>query len=125
MFDYLYYKIYRAVLRSSLRDIPAFVVPVYVGGLFSLNLIIISAFFAKLDIAPFLFQNKIASGIFVVLLMAFLYMRYNSDKRDKVLQKFAKETAAQRIRGNLAVITYVSLSFISIFLIAFYKPGKF
>jgi hypothetical protein len=44
MFNYLYYKLYQASLRSSLRDIPEFMASVSFGGLISANILVISAF---------------------------------------------------------------------------------
>jgi len=53
MIDYLYYKLYKASLRSSLKDIPHLVASASLGALVGVNVIIISAFLAKIDLAPF------------------------------------------------------------------------
>lgn len=124
IFDYLYFKIYQAVLRSSLKDVAAYIVPLYMGGLLAVNILVLSAFLSKNDIAPFLFKSKVIAGIFVVVIMASLLLIYNTSRRDLIVKRFENEGKANKVRGNAIVICYVFLSFFSIFFIAFFKPGK-
>ena len=46
MFNYLYYKLYEATLKGSLRDIPHLMTPVFLGGLIGLNVLVIYFFFS-------------------------------------------------------------------------------
>ena len=69
MFDYLYYKLYQASLKSSLRDIPEFLAPIFLGGLISANILVISAFLSKIGLVPFLFSNSNQGGIFAFILI--------------------------------------------------------
>lgn len=125
MFDYLYYKIYQAVLKGSLRDIPRFATSVYCAGLISVNLLVINAFLAKIDIIPFLFPNKMAVTVLVVILIigALIYY-YWGGKSNDILKKYSQESKPERIRGNVIVWVYVILSFLLIFAIGLFRPGK-
>jgi hypothetical protein len=62
MFDYIYYKLYRAALKSSLRDIAHFAAQVWFGGLISANLFVINGFLNKTVALPFLFANPKQAG---------------------------------------------------------------
>lgn len=124
MFDYLYYKIYQAVLKGSLRDIPRFVTPVFLAGLISINLLVLNAFLTKIDIVPFLFSNKIAAALLVLMLMLVALIYYRGYKSDSVLNKYSQEGRTERIRGNVIVWVYVILSFLLIYAVAFFRPGK-
>lgn len=123
--SYLYYKLYQAVLKGSLRDIPRFVTPVFVAGLISVNIIVLNAFLAKVQLLSFFFSQKLAALLLIIcsILAAILY--YNGPKVDEILKKFSNESKAERQRGNFLVWVYVTISFISIFLVAFFRPGKF
>jgi len=124
MLNYLYYKLYQASLKSSLKDIPDFMASVSFGGLISVNVLVLNAFLAKMDILPFLFSNKIQVGIFVITTILFPMIFYTK-KRYKLLQKkYSIENNAERKKGNIIVIIYISISFLSIFAVAFFKPGK-
>jgi len=124
MIDYLYYKLYKAFLRSSLKDIPHLVASASLGALVGVNVIIISAFLAKIDLAPFLFKDSKLGGWLNALLILAALLYYNKRKRELVLEKYSQESEAHRRTGNAIVWLYVILSFILIFVVAFYKPGK-
>lgn len=124
MFNYLYYKLYQASLKSSLRDIPEFMAAVLFGGLLSANALVISAFIAKIDILPFLFSNEEHAGIFALVLIVLTLLYYRKERSKSVLKKYSQENEKERIRGNTIVAIYVAISFLSIFAIAFFKPGE-
>jgi hypothetical protein len=124
MLNYLYYKLYQASLKSSLRDIPEFLAPVFLGGLISANILVISAFLAKLDVMPFLFANSKQGGIFALVLIVLSMLYYRKERYKPVLEKYSQESGKQRIRGNTVVALYVAISFLSIFIVAFFRPGK-
>ncbi|KIC93925.1 hypothetical protein OI18_15195 [Flavihumibacter solisilvae] len=124
MFDYLYYKLYQATLKSSLNAIPHFMAPVYLGGLISVNVLVLNAFLAKMDVFPFLFSSTVTGGVFAILLIIAAMSYYRKDKREHILDKYSQESKNERIKGNVIVAIYVSISFLLIFAVAFFKPGK-
>ena len=124
MFNYLYYKLYKASLKSSLRDIPEFLAPVFLGGLISINILVLSAFLAKLDIVPFLFKNHIHGGIFAFVVIVLTMLYYRKECYQPILKKYSQESENERVRGNIIVAVYVAISFLSIFAVAFFRPGK-
>jgi hypothetical protein len=124
MFNYLYYKLYQASLKSSLRDIPEFLAPVFLGGLVSANILVISAFLAKLDVLPFLFSNKAQGGVFALIIIVLAMFYYRKERYRLIIKKYSQENDKERIRGNVIVAIYVALSFLLIFAVAFFKPGK-
>jgi hypothetical protein len=97
MLNYLYYKLYQASLKSSLRDIPEFLAPVFLGGLISANILVISAFLAKLDVMPFLFANSKQGGIFALVLIVLSMLYYRKERYKPVLEKYSQESGKQRI----------------------------
>lgn len=122
--DYLYYKLYQASLKSSLRDIPEFMASVYLGGLLSVNILVISAFIRNLNLAPFLFSSKEQAAILTLILIVFAIIYFRKKRRELILIKYSKEKKEERIRGNIIVSVYVALSFLLIFAVAFLKPEK-
>lgn len=124
MIDYLYYKLYQASLKSSLNDIPAFLASIFLGGLISVNVLVISAFLTKIDVLPFLFSDSRQASFFCFCLIILLMFIYRKKRYRKIIKKYSKEDEKQRIRGNIAVAVYVAISFLSIFAVAFFKPGK-
>lgn len=124
MFNYLYYKLYQASLKSSLRDIPEFLAPVFLGGLISANTLVLSALLAKLDVVPFLFANHTQGGIFAFVVIVLTMLYYRKERYQPILKKYSQENEKERIRGNIIVALYVAISFLSIFAVAFFRPGK-
>ena len=123
--DYLYYKLYKAAEKSSLRDISEFIAAVFLGGLLSCNTLVASALLAKFDILPFLFPNSGTAGTFAFLLIVAVGIIYASKKRyRKVIKRYSSEPNEQRIRGNIIVGVYVAISYLAIFAVAFFKPGE-
>jgi hypothetical protein len=124
MFNYLYYKLYQVSLKSSFRDIPEFFAPVFLGGLVSANILVISAFLAKINVMPFLFQNKEQGGLFALAVIVLAMFYYRKKRYRPIIKKYLQENDKKRIRGNVIVAFYVALSFFLIFAVAFFKPGK-
>lgn len=124
MFNYLYYKLYQASLKSSLRDIPEFLAPVFLGGLISANTLVLNAFLAKLDLVPFLFANRAQGGIFALVVIVLTMLYYRKGRYQPILKKYSQESDKARIRGNAIVAIYVGVSFLLIFAAAFFRPGK-
>jgi hypothetical protein len=124
MFNYLYYKLYRASLKSSLKDVPHILAPIYFGGLISINILVIYLFLVKIDVLPFLFTNKKQGGIFTALMIVLAMLYYRKAKRTTLIDKYFQESNKERKRGNAMVAVYVVVSFILIFAVAFFRPGK-
>lgn len=125
MFNYLYYKLYRAAKQSSLHDTAEFTATIFFGGLIGVNLFVINGFLAKIDLMTFLFSNKNHAGLFGFICILLTSIYYLSNSRYKsIIKKYSKESNKERIRGNIIVAIYVTLSFLLIFVVAFYMPGK-
>lgn len=124
MLDYLYYKLYRAVLKGSLRDIPQFMTPVFFGGLISINFLVINAFLSKIGVVPYFFVSKKLTAAFAITFIVLAMMYYRKEKRELVFEKYSHEVNSERVKGNIIVIVYVVASFLAIFAIAFFRPGK-
>jgi len=122
--DYLYYKLYRTARKGSLKDIASFAAAIYMGGLIGTNMIVINAFLAKTTNIPFLFHDTKLVAATAVVLMVLIKLMYNRKKLKKISEKYQHESNNQRTRGNILVWIYVGISFLSIFAIAFYKPGQ-
>jgi hypothetical protein len=123
IFKYLWYKLYKASLKSSLKEIPI----LFSGALFSLfihlNIVALSIFFSKLDIFPIIYQNKTQATLFSIVLLVLSWGYFNGNRAKTIIDRFSKENKKQRIRGNIFVTTYIILSIILLFMLMFYKPG--
>jgi len=124
MFDYFYFKLYKATLKTSLYDIPRFAACVYLGGLIGTNLLLVYLFLVKIDILPYIFTDKNQGGILFFFIILLCVVVYNKKKHQLILDKYSKESNDKRIRGNVIVFTYIIISFLMIFAVAFYKSGK-
>src|ERR1700692_546360 len=123
MLNYLYYKLYRAALKSSVKDIPNIAAGAWFGGLISANLLVIYLFLVKINILPYLFGNSMQGGWFFALFIVLAILYYKKDKRESILEKYSQESNDERRKGNTIVAVYVALSFLLIFAVAFFKPG--
>ena len=124
MMHYLYYKLYQATLKGSLSDVAHYAAPTYFGALLCLNFMILNALLSKLDIIPYLFPSTKFIGLLGLLSIVISYLYFDKTRRDRINEKYLQESNANRIKGNIIVAVYVALSFLSIFVVAFYKPGK-
>jgi hypothetical protein len=98
--------------------------PVFFAGLISVNILVIYLFLVKIDALPYLFTNAKQGGWLVMQLIALSMLYFRKDKRETILQKYSEEENKERIRGNIIVSFYVAISFLSIFAVAFFRPGK-
>lgn len=125
MFEYLFYKLYRAVQLSSLADTAEFTASIFFGGLIAVNIFVINALLSNVHITEFFLKTGEQAGLFGFLCILFSCFYFLSKIRyRKILTKFSKEADVQRVRGNVIVAVYVAISFLSIFAVAFFKPGK-
>ena len=124
MLHYLYYKLYRANRVGLLSDIAGIAASMQIAALLGTNIMQVNALLAKLDLVPFLFRSKSQVGLFIVMVMALLILYFRGERHDLIVKKYIQEDPSDRKKGNVIVWIYVGLTFISIFVIAFYKPGK-
>jgi hypothetical protein len=124
MFDYLYYKLYRAALKSSLSDIPEFIAPVWLAGLISVNVIVSYLYLVKIDVLSNIVTNPKQCGAFCFVMVCVFGITYRKKKRKRVIEKYSIERDNDRKKGNVIVFAYVIISFLLIFAVAFFKPGK-
>lgn len=124
MLHYLYYKLYQASLKSSLKDIPEFMSAVSFGGLISINLVMINMVLSKLSIMPFLFSSSEEGGVFAFIVIVLSMIYFNKKRIKLILDRYSQESNKQRIRGNVFVAVYVGISFLLVFLVPLFKPGE-
>jgi len=117
MLNYLYYKLYRASLKSSLKDIPEFMTAVSFGGLININIMILNILLSKLNITSYIFSNSTEVGVFAFTSIALSMLYFNKKRIKWILEKYSQESNKQRIRGNVFVTIYVGISFLLIFLV--------
>ncbi|MFM9911625.1 MAG: hypothetical protein ACKVOW_20055 [Chitinophagaceae bacterium] len=125
MFEYLYYKLYQAASKSSLKDIPHIAVACWLATLLSLNFFLINAILAKTTSFPWFFKNYRTGGWFCFIVIILLVLYFSQKRRLAIIEKYSKEINTKRIKGNIVVTVYVLLSLILTFVAAFYRPGKF
>lgn len=120
---YLWYKLYRASLKSSLKEIPI----LFSGALFSLilhiNIFTLSLLLSKMDVMPFIYKDKIYAIVGSIILLILTWIYFSGNRAKSIIDSFSIETDKQRVRGNIFVILYVSISITLFFLIIFYRPG--
>lgn len=124
MFYYLYYKLYQASLKSSLKDIPEFMTAVSFGTLIIINLLVVNALLAKLDLGVYIFSKSAFAKLFPFIIIGLTLIYFNKKRRKSILDKYSEENRRERIWGNVIVSVYVAVSFLSIFVIGLFKAGK-
>ena len=124
MIDYLYYKIYRLSKKSKLQDVAEYMAAAYLATLISINILTLSSLLSKLDILPFIFNNKYqAGGFFLAMILASWFYFVRNNRYNTIFEKYSSETIKEKIKGNISVIIYVVISFAFSILGALFKPG--
>lgn len=123
MMHYLYYRIYQAALRGSLREVAHIVSPIYFGCLVGLNLIVLYLWLVKIGLVPYIFPNaKAGGGVVLVCILGSLFY-FTRDRRKIIIDRFSSEQIqSRRHRGSLVVV-YVIVSILLIYVVGLYKPG--
>ena len=124
MLRYLYYKIYKATLKGSLKDIPHIAAPIYLGGLIGINILVVYLFLVKIDVVPYVLKKAGFGGVFIAIMIAAAMLYFNKERRELILEKYSDEQEVTRKWGNRIVVIYVVLSFLLIFVVGFFRPGK-
>ncbi len=99
-------------------------ITIYFGGLISINLLVIYLFLVKLNVFPYLFTDVKQGGFFTALMIAFAILYYNKNKSAAILNKYSSESEKERKSDNLIVVVYIGISFLLIFVVAFFRPQK-
>jgi hypothetical protein len=106
------------------KDIPTIAAGAWFGGLISANLLVIYLFLVKINALPYLFRNPKQGGWFCALIIALAILYYRKGERESIIEKYSQESNKERKNGNAIVAVYVTLSFLLIFAVAFFRPGK-
>ena len=107
-----------------MKDIPNIAAGAWFGALIAANTLVISGFLSKTISLPFLFANPKQGAWFTGILIGLVILYYRKDKRESILEKYSQESNNDRRKGNAIVAVYVALSFLLIFAVAFFRPGK-
>jgi hypothetical protein len=125
MIDYIFYRIYLVIKKSSLNDIPIFSTIVILSMFLGVNSITIYYFFRKLNVGlPNIFVHKYVGGIVVGLfilmnLIIYLFLR----RGKKVISCFETESKEKRKVGKVILILYSALTITLLILVSLYKKG--
>ena len=116
VFDFLYYRLYRAFLKTTAKDVAEYVACLWLAGLLAINVIVITkkTGFKPLEIMP----PKVWSVLFIVPMFILFYFLFLRGKRYlQIIDRYKDETKQQRMRGNLILIAYVVVTFAALLLL--------
>lgn len=108
IFHYLYYKLYRALSKSSYRDVSWLLAACGVGPLIGLNLYSLCDVLVQLGFLDSL--PSINGKIFAIVTMCISALYFRKRKVEEIVAEYSGETEAQRKRGNIIVTLYVVLT---------------
>ncbi|MCL2593833.1 MAG: hypothetical protein FWD82_10795 [Defluviitaleaceae bacterium] len=123
VFHYLWYKLYRAALRSFEVEWAAiWYSSITFGALIQFNIMFLSGLLAKLDILPAIYPNsKLTLYInFIFLALSYVYFRFKSKT---IIGKYSQESDKQKRKGNENLVIYVIITLFVGVVGSFYKPG--
>lgn len=121
--DFIWYKLYLASLKSSLSKPRGLLASIILSVIIFSNIIVLNAFFSKINIFPFVFHQIKWIPIIQIVLFAIIYFYYNKRRCLIIIKKYRAETKTHHIFGNICLIIYIFLSFFLIILVSLYKPG--
>jgi hypothetical protein len=125
MIHYVFYKLYRANLVGSLKDIAPFAAVCHLACLATLNLLSLYFFLRKLDLMPEVFSLKgLGAGAMVFSICGFFLYFYSGKKYKQIIATYSKESEGERKSGNTYVWIYLVFTILLVFLVAFFRPGK-
>lgn len=89
-FDFIFYKLYRVGLRSSISEIAVFVAFAFSSLLLFINILSINGFLHKKGILPFfMFEEKYSAYVTITLfIVIFLFIYIPKGKYKKVIKKY-------------------------------------
>ncbi len=108
-----------------MNDIAEFAAAINFGLLIAINFFVVFGFLAKLNVIPFFYSNKYQAGFAVIACIILSIMYFLLNKRYKtIFEIYSQESKKDKLRGNIIVVSYVIVSFLSIFAVAFFRSGK-
>ncbi len=115
MLDFLYYRLYRALLKTSARDVAEYAACFWLVSLLAINIIVI---IDKMGLKPLeILPARVWSASFEVPMFILFYFIFVHSKRYlKIIDRYLKESEQQRRRGNLVLILYIMTTFAAVFL---------
>jgi hypothetical protein len=121
---YLYYKLYKAYLKSSLSDTAEFSAAVLTGTLIGLNLMTVYFLLAKIEMCPSIATNRYEGAAMVLTCSLISALYFLTGKRSQfIINRYTNEIDSVRIRGNIIIGLYVFLTFLSVVVVANYRAG--
>lgn len=117
MINYLYYKLYRAALKGSLKEIPRLAGAITVGILININLLTLNGILARFDIVTFLYSTKRIAAFIALSIMILMIVYFNKNRSKAIIDQYSSESRRQRIIGSILVIGYILLSLALLFLV--------
>ncbi len=120
---YLWYRLYRAALKSGLKETPFFLASLTFSLLIHLNVFELSSLLAKLDILPFMYRTTGQAKVMSIILAVLSYIYFRGDRAKAIIDRFSQETDKQRKRGYFLFIAYIILLVVAFYVLAFFKPG--
>jgi hypothetical protein len=123
IFDYFFFKFYKGILKSSVPEFPRFGASLFFGLHISLNILMLSAILAKLDILQCIY-NKTIAYMSTPVIAAVIFLVYNNTRIEVIKLKFAEDAfQPKKKKLNIIFVLYVVFTSLSIYLVAFWKPG--
>lgn len=123
MIDYLYYRLYRLWLHSSLAEGAVFMGMLMFSVLLSTNVLTVWGMLTRYGIVayPSDIQYYIIEGGIIALLSWRLFFRR---RYDRIIARYDDESPVQRKSGVWVLALYVAATFIVFFLEALQRQGK-
>lgn len=117
--DFLYYRLYRAFLKTSAKDVSEYVTCLWLTLLFLFNAIVICKKLGFMIPNPAKYAYPKVYALFLCApLILILYFIFVYKKRYLYLiERYKDETKQQRIRGNLILIAYAVATFAALILL--------
>jgi len=124
IFDYFFLKFYNGILKSSAPEWPRFGASLFFGLFINLNLLIVNGILSKLDILPFLYNDKTIAYMSTPIIATIIFLVYNKSKIDAIKLKFsAEEFKSKKKKLNVVFVFYLVFSILANLILVWYKPG--
>ena len=124
--DYLYYKLYRATLVGSLKEVAKWAAVCYFCLLLFLNFMMVLSFLRKIDLIPSFPISKMEWKVLFLTFLVFGYFLFIYKNRfKKIIFRYEQEDEVKRKSGNLRVWIFLLITIVLVFTVPFFKPGKF
>ena len=124
IFDYFFFKFYNGILKSSVPEFPRFGASFFFGLFINLNIFEISGVLSKLDILPFIYNNKTIAWISTPIMVVITLLIYNKSRFETIKLKFSEEDfRPKKKKLNIIFILYIVLTILLFFTLPWWKSG--